>query len=217
MIQIKPLLDICGIVYSEKQLVLLQKNLLELLKKIVEKITSERKVLDEKRVEIPPKRPEIYFIEGKKDQSRKCRDAEDIEIALKLLYQSKNEKKFCEKEKDILKKVDANILELPNEKLFDKDDSNNVENTVFESPDLNKEDSMTRILLESNHELENPKSDNIDFENNVFESLEIESDDYEEAEENKINFENETNSGKSQVNVMCKICQKPYVGLLKVG
>ena len=217
MIQIKPLLDICGIVYSEKQLVLLQKNLLELIKKIVEKITSERKVLDEKRVEIPPKRPEIYFIEGKKDQSRKCRDAEDIEIALKLIYQSKYEKQFCEKEKDILKKVDENILKLPNEKLFDKDDSKNVENTVFESPDLNKEDSMTRILLESNHESENPKSDNIEIENNVFESLEIESDDYEEAEENKINFENEKNSGKSQVNVMCKICQKPYVGLLKVG
>jgi len=66
MIQIKPLLDICGIVYSEKQLVLLQKNLLELLKKVVEKITSERRVLDEKRVETPPKRPEIHLIEGKK-------------------------------------------------------------------------------------------------------------------------------------------------------
>ena len=159
----------------------------------------------------------LTLIEGKKDQSRKCKDAEDIEIALKLIYQSKNEKKFCEKEKDILKKVDENILKLPNEKLFDKDDSNNVENTVFESPDLNKEDSMTRILLESNHESENPKSDNIEIEKNVFEPLEIESDNYEEAEENKINFENETNSGKSQVNVMCKICQKPYVGLLKVG
>jgi len=110
MIQIKPLLDICGIVYSEKQLVLLQKNLLQLLKKVVEKITSERKVLDEKRVKTPPKRPEIHFIEGKKYKSRKCKDAEDIEIALKLIYQSKNEKKICEKEKDILKTFDANIF-----------------------------------------------------------------------------------------------------------
>ena len=65
MIRIKPLLDICGIVYSEKQLVLLQKNLLELLNKVVEKITPERKVLDEKRVKTPPERPEIYFIEGR--------------------------------------------------------------------------------------------------------------------------------------------------------
>ena len=160
----------------------------------------------------------LTLIEGKKYKSRKCKDAEVIEIALKLIYQSKNEKKICEKEKDILKKVDANILEQSNEKLSNKNDSKNVENTVFESSDLNQEDSsMTRILLESNHESENPKSDNIEIEKNVFESLEIESDDYEEAEEKKINFENEKNSGKSQVNVMCKICQKPYVGLLKVG
>merc|ERR1711971_1283282 len=94
MIQIKPILDICGIVYSEKQLVALQKNLLELLKKIVEKITSERRVLDEKWVETPPKRPEIHIIEGNKYKSRKCKDAEDIEIALKMIYQSKNEKKI---------------------------------------------------------------------------------------------------------------------------
>ena len=109
-------------------------------------------------------------------------------------------------------------MEHPKEKLFDKHDSKNVENTVFESPDLNKEDStMTRILLESNHESENPKSDNIAIEKNTCESLEIESDNYEEAEENKINFENEKNTGKSQVNVLCKICLKPYIGLLKVG
>ena len=158
------------------------------------------------------------IIEGKKDQSRKSKDAEDIEIALKMIYQSKNEKKICEKEKDIHKKVDANILEHPKEKLFDKHDSKNVENTVFESPDLNKEDSaMTRILLESDHESENPKSDDIEIEKNVVESLENESDNYEEEEENKINFENEKNSGKSQVNVLCKICLKPYIGLLKVG
>ena len=159
----------------------------------------------------------LTLIIGKKDQSRKCKDSEAIEIALKLLYQSKNEKKICEKQKDILKKVDANILEQPNEKLFDKHDSKNVENTVFESPDLNKEDSMTGILLESNHESENAKSDNIEIEKNAFESLEIESENYEEAEENNMNFENEKNTGKCQVNVLCKICQKPYIGLLKVG
>ena len=135
-----------------------------------------------------------------------------------MIYQSKNEKKICEKEKDILKKVDANILEHPKEKLFDKHDSKNVENTVFESPDFCKEDStMTRILLESNHESENPKSDNIEIEKNGFESLEIESDNYEESEENDTNFENEKNTGKCQVNVLCKICLKPYIGLLKVG
>ena len=78
MIQIKPLLDICGIVYSEKQLVLLQKNLLELLKKVVEKITSERKVLDEKRVKIPPKRPEIYFIEGRVCKRMSCEESKII-------------------------------------------------------------------------------------------------------------------------------------------
>ena len=157
------------------------------------------------------------LIEGKKDQSRKCKDAEDIEIALKLLCQSKNEKKICEKQKDIHKKVDANILEQPNEKLFDKHDSKNVENTVFESPDLNKEDSETRILLESNYESENAKSDNIEIEKNAFKSLEIESENDEEAVENNMNFENEKNTGKCQVNVMCKICQEPYIGLLKVG
>ena len=80
MIQIKPLLDICGIVYSEKQLVLLQKNLLELLKKIVEKITSERKVLDEKQVKTPPERPEIYFIEGRVGKSLCC---EEFKIIVK--------------------------------------------------------------------------------------------------------------------------------------
>ena len=132
-----------------------------------------------------------------------------------MIYQSNNEKKICEK--DNLKKVDAIILEQPNEKLFDKFEPKIVENTVFESPDLNKEDSMTRILLESNHESENPKSDNIEIEKNVFESLEIESDDYEEAEENYMNFENEKNTDNSQVNVMCEICHKPYIGLLKVG
>ena len=133
-----------------------------------------------------------------------------------MIYQSKNEKKICEK--DNPKKLDANILEQPNEKLHDKHDSKNVENTVFESPDFCKEDStMTRILLESNHESENPKSDNIEIEKDTCESLEIESENYEEAEENKINFENEKNSAKSQVNVLCKICQKPYIGLLKVG
>ena len=78
MIQIKPLLDICGIVYSEKQLVLLQKNLLELLKKIVEKITSERKVLDEKRVETPAKRPEIHFIEGRVYKRMSCEESKII-------------------------------------------------------------------------------------------------------------------------------------------
>ena len=159
----------------------------------------------------------LTLIGGKKYKSRKCKDAEDIEIALKLIYQSKNEKKICEKEKDILKKVDANILEQPNEKLFDKHDSKNVENTVFESPDLYKEDSKTRILLESNHESENEKSDNIEIEKNAFESLEIELENYEEAEVNNVNFENEKNTFKSQMNVMCKICQKPYIGLLKVG
>ena len=158
----------------------------------------------------------LTLIEGNKYKSRKCKDAEDIEIALKMIYQSKNEKKICEK--DNLKKLDANILEQSKEKLFDKHDSKNVENTVFESPDVNKEDStMTRILLESNHESENPKSDNIEIEKNVFESLEIESDDYEEAEENYMNFENEKNTDNSQVNVMCEICHKPYIGLLKVG
>ena len=133
-----------------------------------------------------------------------------------MIYRSKNEKKICEK--GSLKKVDANILEQPKEKLFDKHDSKSVENIFFESPDLNKEDStMTRILLESDHESENPKSDDIEIEKNVVESLENESDNYEEEEENKINFENEKNTGKSQVNVLCKICQKPYIGLLKVG
>ena len=162
--------------------------------------------------------PTLTLIEGKKDQSRKCKDAEDIEIALKMIYQSKNEKKICEKEKNAPKKVDANSFEQPNEKLFDKHDSKNVENTVFESPDMNKEDSaMTRILLESNHESENPKSDNIENEKNLFESLEIESENYEEAEENYMNFENEKNTDNSQVNVMCEICHKPYIGLLKVG
>ena len=78
MIQIKPLLDICGIVYSEKQLVLLQKYLLELLKKVVEKITSERKVLDEKRVETPPNRPEIHFIEGRLCKRMSCEESKII-------------------------------------------------------------------------------------------------------------------------------------------
>ena len=161
------------------------------------------------------------YIEGKKAQSRKCKDAEDIEIALKLIYQSKNEKKICEKEKDNLKKVDANILEQPNENLFDKTDSINVENSVFESPDLNEEDSMTSNLLESNHESENPKSNSIEIGKNVvesyLESIEIESDNYEKIEENNMNFKNEKNTGKCQVNVLCKFCQKPYIGLSKVG
>ena len=82
MIQIKPLLDICGIVYSEKQLVVLQKNLLELLKKIVEKITSERRVLDEKWVETPPKRPEIHIIEGRVCKRRSCEEAKIIHIVI---------------------------------------------------------------------------------------------------------------------------------------
>ena len=51
----------------------------------------------------------------------------------------------------------------------------------------------------------------------MFESLEIESENYEEAEENYMNFENEKNTDNSQVNVMCEICHKPYIGLLKVG
>ena len=79
MIQIKPLLDICGIVYSEKQLVLLQKHLLELLGKVVEKIISERKVLDEKRLETPPKRPEIYFIEGRVCKRMSCEESKIID------------------------------------------------------------------------------------------------------------------------------------------
>ena len=79
MIQIKPLLDICGIVYSEKQLVLLQKNLLELLKKIVEKITSERRVLDEKWVE---KRPEIHIIEGRVCKRRSCEESKIIHTVI---------------------------------------------------------------------------------------------------------------------------------------
>ena len=79
MIQIKPLLDICGIVYSEKQLVLLQKSLLELLKKVVEKITSERKVLDKKRVETPPaERPEIHFIECRVCKKMSCEESKII-------------------------------------------------------------------------------------------------------------------------------------------
>ena len=131
-----------------------------------------------------------------------------------MLYQSKNEKKICEKEKDILKKVDPNILEQSDEKLFDKW---SVENTIFESPDLNKEDSMTRILLESDHESENAKSENLEIEKNAFESLEIEPENYEETEENNMNFENEKNTDKCQVNVLCKICQNPYIGLSKVG
>ena len=78
MIQIKPLLDICGIVYSEKQLILLQKNLLELLKKIVEKITSEKKILEEKRVETPLKRPEIHIIEGRVCKRMSCEESKII-------------------------------------------------------------------------------------------------------------------------------------------
>ena len=78
MIQIKPLLDICGIVYSEKQLVMLQNNLLELLKKVVEKIIEERKVLDEKRVKTPPKRPEIHVIEGRHCKRMSCEESKTI-------------------------------------------------------------------------------------------------------------------------------------------
>ena len=52
---------------------------------------------------------------------------------------------------------------------------------------------------------------------NLVPSSEIESDNYEEAEENYMNFENEKNTVNSQVNVMCEICHKPYIGLLKVG